>query len=395
MGTWTRARLLLLVASVGIVTVLAAGGVVLRAAGSEGSYRQVVTFSEVLSLVLENYVDEPDATALMAGAYEGLLAGLDANGAYLTPADVAAWKREVPGEAVGPGFTGLKSGGALQIVFVAPGSPADGAGLRSGDQVRAIDDVPVRGESLAQIARRLAGPAGSKVRLSVIRPREGFRRDEMELTRAARKDEPFTVKVEGNVAVLTPTDPARLDPEALGGALRRATEDGADRLLLDLRAVAFADVRSVAGLTGAFTTGEVLRLRDKKGAVVETVQARGGGDAWSGPVAVLVGAATAGSGEAITEVLRTRRSAPVYGESTYGLGSEPRLFALPGGDGVLIPAVRWEPAGGKAWERTGVEPDTVVRGEGRPDDVEADQLRRTVDLFSDWRAPLPAERPAA
>ena len=395
MANWSRARVVLLVVSVGAVTVLAAGGLVLRAAGGEGSYRQVVTFSEVLSLVLENYVDEPDTSSLMAGSFEGLLAGLDANGAYLAPADVETWKREVPAGAVGPGLTGLKAGGMLQIVYVAPGSSADGANLRSGDQVRAIDDIPVRGESLAQIVKRLTGAPGSKVKVSVIRPREGFRREDVEMTRAARKDEPFTVQVQRNVAVLTPTDPGRVDAERVGEALRRAREEGADRLLLDVRAVASGDVRAMAGVAGLFTSGEVLRLKDKKGTVVETLEARGDGAAWAGPVAVLVGGATAGTGEAITEVLRSRRGAPVYGESTYGLGSEPRLFALPGGDGVLIPALQWEPVGGKVWERKGLEPDTVVRGEGRPDDVEADQLRRTVDLFSERQIPIPAERRAA
>lgn len=395
MPTWSRARATLFAASVIAVIVLAAGGIVLRAAGAEGSYRQVVTFSEVLSLILENYVDDPDTNDLMAGAYEGLLAGLDANGAYLDAEEVEAWNRELPEVSAGPGIVGLRAGGSLQIVFVAPGSSAEDAGLRPGDQIRTIDDKPVRGKSQRQMTKALLGAPGSKVRVSVIRPREGFRRDEMELTRAARKDEPFTLEVSGAVAVLTPRDPERLDPASVEQALSKAREAGADRLLLDLRLTSSGDVRVIRKLTGLFLGGELLHLKDRSGAIVETLSADGEGVAWKGPLGALVSGATAGSGEAIAELLRARRGSPVYGESTYGLGSEPRFFPLAGGDGLLIPTLVWEPIGGSSWERDGVEPDTVVRGEGRPEEVEADQLRKAMEEFALWRQPVPSERQAA
>jgi len=393
MPRWSKARVALLGASLVTVCALAAGGVVLRAAGAEGGYRQVVTFSEVLSLILENYVDAPDASSLLSGAYDGLLSGLDANGAYLDAAEVEAWKRPAPENPAGPGLVGLKAGGSFQIVAVASGSSAEAAGLRPGDQIRAIDDIPVRGESLAQLARKLLGPPGSKVRVSVLRAMEGFRRDDVELVRQARKDAPFAVDLRGTVAVLTPSDVSRIDADDVRGALRKAREDGANRLLLDLRSVSTADVRDASRLLGLFTAGPVLRLKDKKGTVAETLEVRGNGDGWEGPVAALVGGATAGCGEALAQVLRAKRAAVVYGESTYGLGTEPKFLPLPGGDGILIPAFVWEPVGASVWARDGIEPDRVVRGEGRPEEIEADQLRRAVDLFS--QSEVEAERKAA
>jgi carboxyl-terminal processing protease len=393
MPRWSNARVALLGASLVTVCVLAAGGLVLRAAGTEGSYRQVVTFSEVLSLILENYVDPPDSSRLLSGAYEGLLAGLDANGAYLDASEVEAWNRPAPENPAGPGIVGLRAGGSFQIVSVIPGSAAEAAGLRPGDQIRAIDDVPVRGEALGQLARRLLGPAGSKVRLSVIRPAEGFRRDDVELVRQARKDAPFSVDVRGRVAVLIPNDVSRIEAEAVRAALREAREGGANRLLVDLRGVSNANVRDASKILGLFTAGPVLRLKDKRGTVAETLDVRDDGRGWEGPVATLVGGATAGCGEALAQVLRAKRSAVVYGESTYGLGTEPKLVPLPGGDGLLVPAYVWEAVGAPVWARSGVEPDRVVRGEGRPEEIEADQLRRAVDLFAE--AEVEAKREAA
>ncbi len=393
MPQWSKARVALLGASLVTVCMLATGGFVLRAAGTDGSYRHVVTFSEVLSLILENYVDTPDSTRLLSGAYEGLLASLDANGAYLDAAEVEAWKRPAPENPVGPGIVGLRAGGSFQIVSVVPGSSAEAAGLKPGDQIRAIDDVPVRGESLGQIVRKLHGAEGSKVRLSVIRPSEGFRRDDVELVRRARKDAPFSVDVRGRVAVLIPNDLSRIEADALRVALRKAREDGANRLLIDLRDVSTPDVRDASVLLGLFTTGPVLRLKDRKGVVAETLDVRADGRGWEGPVATLVGGATAGCGEALAQVLRAKRSAVVYGESTYGLGTEPKLVPLPAGDGILVPAFVWEAVGAPVWARSGVEPDRLVRGEGRPEEVEADQLRRAIDLFAG--AEVEPEREAA
>lgn len=393
MPRWSKARVTLLCASLATVCVLGTGGFVLRAAATEGSYRQVVTFSEVLSLILENYVDAPDSTRLLSGAYDGLLAGLDANGAYLDAAEVEAWNRPAPENPVGPGIVGLRAGGSFQVVSVSPGSSAEAAGLEPGDQIRAIDDVPVRGESLGQLVRKLLGPEGSTVRLSVIRPSEGFRRDDVALVRRARKDVPFSVDVRGRVAVLFPNDLSRIEADALRAALRKARGDGATRLLIDLRSVSTADVRELSEILGLFTAGPVLRLKDRKGTVAETLDVRADGRGWDGPVATLVGGATAGCGEALAQVLRAKRSAVVYGESTYGLGTEPKLVLLPGGDGLLVPAYVWEAVGAPVWARSGVEPDRVVRGEGKPEEIEADQLRRAVDLFAEGE--VEAEREAA
>ena len=93
--------------------------------GAESNrYGQPVLFAEIVSLVMENYVDPVAPDKLMRGAYEGLLAGLDANGAYLTPEEVREWRRDSPQKAADGGFAVLKGGRVFQIVSVEPGSPS-------------------------------------------------------------------------------------------------------------------------------------------------------------------------------------------------------------------------------------------------------------------------------
>ena len=93
----------LFVASVLIVAFLLGGGLFVRVGAAESSYRQAVLFAEVLSLVLDNYVDPVEAQKLLDGAYEGMLAGLDPNGAYLSPDEVAEWKSPEPERLADPG----------------------------------------------------------------------------------------------------------------------------------------------------------------------------------------------------------------------------------------------------------------------------------------------------
>ena len=79
--------------------------------------------------------------ALLMGAYEGLLTSLDGRGAYMTPAEVAAWNQPQPTNLAGTGMSVVKAGSIVQVVAVAPGSPAEGAGIKSGDQLRRVDTI--------------------------------------------------------------------------------------------------------------------------------------------------------------------------------------------------------------------------------------------------------------
>ena len=254
----SRGRILLLTASCLVVTLLLGGGLALGV--EQSSHRQVILFAEVLSLILDNYVDPPDAEALMKGAYEGMLGGLDPMGAYLTAGEVAAWKKAPQGKRVGPGVTVLKGAGYLHVVAVAAGSSAASAGIEQGDQIRRIDEASLRDLSLAQARRRLEGEPGSTVKVSVLRPRDGFKRQELTLTRTPRTDAPWSLSRDAarHVAVLTTVDLARLPDKALLTELEGLPAKGVDRLLLDLRDVADGSVKDGARLAGVFATGDQL-----------------------------------------------------------------------------------------------------------------------------------------
>ncbi|MBD3866505.1 MAG: PDZ domain-containing protein [Acidobacteria bacterium] len=368
----------LLVSAV-LVATLVGSGLFFRVGATDSSYRQVVVFSEVLSLIMENYVDPVEADNLMAGAYEGMLRGLDPHAAYLSPGELTAWKEQGADLSAGPGLTVLKGYGALQIVGVDPGSPAEDAGLIAGDQIRVIGDELLRDFSLDQALRLLRGPAGTSVRMQIIHPSTGFSREDLTLDRKARRQLPYRLHEKDGVLVLELQDLTRLDTDKLVQELDGYRERGIEGLLIDLRNVAEGSPRDLQPFAALFHSGAAFRLVDRDGEVLETVDIPTVGPAWNGSITLLVNGATAGAAEGFARLLQVAGAVQIYGEETYGMGSEAELFELPNGAGVLVAAKEWRLASGESWGGDGVVPDVEVRPEGRTySDRLEDQMQKVI-----------------
>jgi len=376
-------RSILFVVSVSLVMLLLGGGLVVKVGASESSYNQVVTFSEILSLVMDNYVDPVDPDKLLVGAYEGMLAGLDPNGAFLTPEEVAKWKSRGKADTASPGVSVLKAGRALQIVAVDEGSPAEDAGIAVGDHIRSVDGQSVRDLSLTQAWQLLRGKTGTTVRLDLVHPLDGFSRESIEVTRAIRRAAPYRLEIQRGIAVVRLYDMNRLVASEVAAELEDVRSRGVEFLLLDLRNLADLGPRDVVEAASLFSDGPLLRLRDRAGRLIETVGVDGeGGGAWPGSIATLVNGATAGSAEALASVLQAERGGIVLGETTYGLGAEVKLFELEDGSGLLVSSALWETVAGESWNEKGVEPDEVVNGKGTDyPEISADQLEKALDLL--------------
>lgn len=388
-----------LLASIGMALMLLTGGALLRVRAAErNAFELVPRLAEIFDIVLENYVDTVDPDTLLGGAYDGLLGGLDANGAYLSAAEVGEWKAVRSGPVAGPGLRVLKSGSIVQIVRVDAGSSAEAAKLSVGDQVRSIGGRPLRDLALPQVWRLLSGAPGTKVTLDVVRLADQFKHEQLELTRGLSPGAGYELSVERGIAVLRFGDLARVDSAALASELSEVATRGVEQLLVDARGMTDLDIRRVLDVAGLFASGPLLTLRDRKGKDLERLELPAGGraSAWPGPVAALTNASTAGVGEALVAVLRQTRKALILGEPTYGLGAEPRLYELSDGRGLLVSHAAWQTAEGTGWHTIGVKPDEAVHGKGKDfAAMAADQLSATLDLLERKAKERSAERRAA
>src|SRR5271167_846281 len=164
-------KLIVLGLSFLLATLVVAGGLGVKAStNNDESYRQLGVYSEVLSRIRTEYVEEPNVPSVTNGALHGLLESLDANSSYLDPAEYKDYKQRKEGKA-GIGAAVSKRYGYAAIVSVIPGGPADKADIASGDIIEAIEGKSTRDMSLAEIDGRLSGPPGSVVNVSVVRPR--------------------------------------------------------------------------------------------------------------------------------------------------------------------------------------------------------------------------------
>ncbi len=378
-----KSRTLLLTVSCALVVLVLVGGLGLKVgAATDGSYGGAVLFSEIFYLVMENYVDPLESGGLLVGAYEGMLGGLDARGAYLSPEEVAWWKGVGERGNADPGVDAVKQFGILRVVYVEADSPAERAGIAPGDHIRSVDDMPVRDMSLDQALLLLRGEPGSTVRLGLMHPAADFTREEVTVERAERRALGWDLEVFDDIAVLQVRDLDRVRSQELRRELSDVRSRGFERLLVDLRDVVELDPRRATPLLEPFLSGPGLELRDRGGQVRESLRLEERETAWPGDLAVLVNGFSTGAAEAAALLLQAGRGARVYGQTTYGLGSEPSLFELEDGGGLLVSTGVWQTTDGRVWNQDGVEPDQTIEGEGESlEENRASQFRRALEAF--------------
>src|SRR5262250_1689732 len=185
-----------LVVSAGVLLFCLAGGIGGVRASNDGAYRQMTVYSEVLSRVRSEYVEEPDLPSVTDGALHGLLESLDSNSSYLNAQQYKEYKARAMGSKGEIGATVSKRFGYASVVSVIPGGPADKAGLQDTDIIEAIEGKSTREMSLAQIRSLLSGDPGSNINLSVVR---------------ARRSEPQKVVVTRDLVSIPPVKDKVLD----------------------------------------------------------------------------------------------------------------------------------------------------------------------------------------
>src|SRR3954449_12042050 len=166
----SKTRLSVLLLSTPVLAFVVVGGLMGHASARSGdeTYQHLRVFQDVVSLVLNNYVEEVKVDRAMEGALKGLADGLDPDSAYLTAKQVTDLEA---GGTPAAGDVGLEITRQyyLRVISARDGSPAAKAGLQTGDYVRAIDTTPTRDMSVFEGMRLLRGQPGTKVTLTVIR----------------------------------------------------------------------------------------------------------------------------------------------------------------------------------------------------------------------------------
>jgi len=319
MSRSNRSRVLFLLVSAALVLPIFVG-TLLRASEpreappkDDSFYKYLSVFSEVLGLVRQSYVDEPDMGALMSGALDGATDALDPFSLYVPANQVAAFEEAKNVGSRRSGLTLLKEHGVAYVVAVEKGSPGAGAGLKVGDIVAKLDGRSTHLMPLWEIEQILARPAGSHVPVEVIRQGEPVRLA-FDLKPFAPPP-PSLDEVKGARVLRIPGFGPDTAP-AVRAILSRGAERSGNRLLIDLRGVAAGDPEAAYAVAELFAQGPLGQLASRTG----TIKSFAGGAApiWTGKAVVLVDRGTLGASEVLAAVLHQKIGAELVGERTFG-----------------------------------------------------------------------------
>lgn len=371
------ATLLLLCLSVGIFFSGKAVTKVLAIAKSE--YEDLETFTDILAIVKKNYVVEVDPKDLIRGAIKGMLSSLDPHSAYLTPDLYKELRTETQGKFGGLGIEITIRGGILTVVSPIEDTPAYRVGIKSGDQIIKIEDEFTKDLSLVQAVRKMRGPKGSKINISVRR--KGVNqlidftivRDTIRI-RSVRE----RTLEEGYAYIRIAQFQERTNRDMLKSLKKlKAKKGGILGLVLDLRnnpgglltqAVRTSDLFLDSGMI-VYTEGRLEHQRQKYFAHKE--------GSWTDfPMVILVNGGSASASEIVAGAMQDHKRAIVLGTKTFGKGSVQTILPLDDHSALRLTTARYFTPKGRSIQATGIVPDIILENVPSPQ-VKA-ETRRTI-----------------
>jgi len=345
------------------------------------SYEELRTFSEVLTQVQKNYVDETKVKDLVQGAIRGMLSTLDPHSAYMTPEMYKEMQVETKGEFGGVGIQiGVKEN-RLAVIAPIDGTPAQRAGIKAGDYITKVNEESTKDLTLMDAVQKMRGPKGTKVNLTI--QRDGAN-DPLQFTlvRDTIKIESVKSKVLDNIGYVKLTQFQEATGRDLGRVLKQFKDQKVQSTILDLR-------NNPGGLlTAAVEVSEQFLPNGKL--VVYTKGRESKKDEWfakgkdqmdDSPMIILVNEGSASASEIVAGALQDYGRAVIVGTTSFGKGSVQTILPLGDGSGLRLTTAKYYTPKGRSIQSTGITPDivvkpqpptTVAKADGKPGEKDQD-----------------------
>jgi carboxyl-terminal processing protease len=365
-------------------------GHVLGRTPDDKAYKSLTVYSEVLQKIQQDYVDEPNLHLVTSGSLHGLLESLDPQSSYLTAREYTEYKQKQSANVSGDaGLTLSKRFGYIIVVSVLPESPAEKAGIHSGDIFESVAGFTTRDMSVGQAMNFLHGQPGTGVKVGVIR-RGKADPDEVDLVREKLAPAKIiTAKADPDILVLRlpSLEPGRADEVRL--RLQDAEKQGVHKVILDVRECGRGPVSEAIAVAKLFVpSGNLSTLRGQT-VSTQVFTADPSKVVWKAPVSVLIDATTSGAAEVLASAMVATHRGDVVGERTFGLASEQKLISLDDGAALFLTVANYYNGDGKSILEEGVVPSEVVRASAEDDSDSADDDNGSADAQKEPVPPRP------
>jgi carboxyl-terminal processing protease len=366
MSKRTKITIISLIIIALMITSFAAGcSVVTRLVGQDVSGINVIR--QAWNIIHSDYVDKSklDDPAMTSAAIQSMLDSVDdPYSVYMTPSEYKIGSSDINGsfEGIGAGV-GINALNQIVIVNPKPGSPAEKAGIQSGDIILAIDGKSTEGMTLDTAVGLTRGPAGTPVTLLVQHP-DGSAPVSISITRAKITTTTVTFEMKGDIAYIKISEFTLTTDDELSTVIKSLTDSGAKGIVLDLRDNPGGILDTVVKVIGRFVkSGDAVTTVDNAGKK-ETISIKAADNMTDLPMVVLVNGKSASGSEVLSGALQDYSRAVVAGTTTFGKGSVDQLFRLQDGSGIYLTTGRWLTPKGRLIEGKGITPDINVNFTG-------------------------------
>ena len=368
------------------------------------SYENLKIFTEVLSYVEANYVQEVESEKLIYGAIRGMLRSLDTHSSFMPPAVYREMQVETEGKFGGLGIEITIRDDILTVVSPIEGTPAFRAGIQAGDKIVTVNGEPTKDLSLIEAVKQLRGPVDTSVTIGIMR--EGFTEPkDFTLTRAIVQIKSVRwKKLPGAIGYVKLRSFHKTSSDELEDALQDLEEQNITALVLDLRnnpgglleqAISVTDEFIKSGQLIVYTKGRLASQNMKGFSKRDTTH-------MTYPIVILVNGGSASASEIVAGALQDLNRATIVGTQTFGKGSVQTIIPLSDGSGLRLTTAKYYTPKGREIHGKGITPDVVVelpkpekeqgdkpkplrsrRRLALPDDMLSDdlQLQKAVDIL--------------
>jgi carboxyl-terminal processing protease len=327
------------------------------------NYEALKVFSDVLTIIQKNYVEEIDLKNLVYNAIKGMVANLDPHSSFMPPETYKELQVETKGSFGGLGLEITTKDGILTVVTPIEDTPADRAGIKPGDKIIKIENEFTRDMSLMDAVKKMRGTPGTKVKITIVR--EGMKEPkEYPLARAIIKIKSVKYKlIEDRYGYIRIAQ----FQEDTTREFKRALKDldsgkpPLQGLILDLRRDPGGLLDQAVNVSDEFLdSGLIVSTEGRIESQQMKFYAKKGGDRHDYPLVVLVNAGSASGSEIVAGALQDHGRAVVVGTQTFGKGTVQTIIPLNDGSGLRLTTAKYYTPNHRSIQEKGVTPDIIV-----------------------------------
>ncbi len=334
-------------------------------ATSPSTYDELRIFTDVFSQIQKDYVEETKPRELIYGAIKGMLDTLDPHSAFMPPESYKEMQAETKGRFEGIGIEITTKDGVLTVVAPIEDTPAHKAGILAGDQIVKIDGDSTKNLTLMDCVKKMRGPKGTQVTISIMRegltkPRDYTLTRDVIPVRSVRYE--LLEKQYGYIRISQFQEKTDTEFDKALKAVQEETKGNLKGLVLDLRNNPGGLLDQAVRVADHFIdSGVIVSIQGRKDEQKQNILAHSEGTLPHYPLVVMVNGGSVSGSEIVAGAIQDHHRGIILGTQTFGKASVQTIFPLKDGAGLRLTTARYYTPNGRSIQAKGIMPDIVVK----------------------------------